>query len=106
MRLIDADVLKEKAKWYNIYSDKPPHSIHAVTTQEIDWMPTVFSEPKIIRCKDCENSYLYKDEVYSGETYRYCNYLRHRYNLDFDRIVDDEDFCTWVAPKKEGAEEE
>lgn len=90
MRLIDADVLKEKAKWYNIYSDKPPHSIRAVTTQEIDWMPTIEPERKRGRWIDG-----------SIPTYAVCSECGYQ-----ERYAYENNFCPSCGSAMEGAKQE
>ena len=47
----------------------------------------------VVRCKECQNSYEWANV--DGDNYRYCGYLRDRWNHDYDRMVDDDDFCKW-----------
>ena len=82
MRPIDADMLKQKyAKWYNVYSSEK--SIRAVTTTEIDWMPTL-SEWINVKDKLPEEGqlvvvrYEVKGQIYSEVAY----YLLGRWWLD------------------------
>lgn len=47
----------------------------------------------VVRCRVCQNSYEWTNA--DRDTYRYCGYLRDRWNHDYDRMVDDDDFCKW-----------
>ena len=47
----------------------------------------------VVRCKECQNSYEWVNV--DGDNYRYCGYLRNRWNSDYDKMVDDDDFCKW-----------
>ena len=47
----------------------------------------------VVLCRDCQNSYEWANM--DGGYYRYCGYLRSRWNPDVDRMVDDDDFCKW-----------
>lgn len=47
----------------------------------------------VVRCKECQNSYEWANV--DGDNYRYCGYMRDRWNRDYDRMVDDDDFCKW-----------
>ena len=49
----------------------------------------------VVRCKECQNSYEWANV--DGDNYRYCGYLRDRWNHNYDRMVDDDDFCKWGA---------
>ena len=51
----------------------------------------------VVLCKDCQNSYEWANV--DGDNYRYCGYLRNRWNPDNDRVVDDDDFCVWGRKK-------
>ena len=52
-----------------------------------------------VRCRDCQNSYEWANV--DGDNYRYCGYLRSRWNHDADRMVDDDDFCKWGRKREE-----
>lgn len=58
----------------------------------IDRVPAADVVP-VVRCKECQNSYEWANV--GGDNYRYCGYLRDRWNRDYDRMVDDDDFCKW-----------
>ena len=47
----------------------------------------------VVLCRDCQNSYEWANV--DGDNYRYCGFLRSRWNHDADRMVDDDDFCKW-----------
>ena len=53
----------------------------------------------VVLCKDCQNSYEWANV--DGDNYRYCGYLRSRWNHDVDRMVDDDDFCKWGKKREE-----
>lgn len=53
---------------------------------------------EVVLCRECQNSYEWAN-VY-GDNYRYCGYLRGRWNHDNDRMVDDDDFCKWGRKKE------
>lgn len=53
----------------------------------------------VVLCRDCRDSYVWTNM--NGENYRYCGYLRDRWNHDTDRMVDDEDFCKWGKKRPE-----
>lgn len=53
----------------------------------------------VVLCRDCQDSYEWAN-VY-GDNYRYCGYLRSRWNHDADRMVDDDDFCKWGRKREE-----
>lgn len=53
----------------------------------------------VVFCRDCQNSYEWANV--DGNNYRYCGYLRSRWNHDADRMVDDDDFCKWGRKKEE-----
>lgn len=53
----------------------------------------------VVLCRDCQNSYEWANV--DGDNYRYCGYLRSRWNHDTDRMVDDDDFCKWGIKREE-----
>lgn len=53
----------------------------------------------VVRCRECQNSYEWANV--DGDNYRYCGYLRSRWNHDADRMVDDDDFCKWGRKREE-----
>lgn len=65
----------------------------------IDSIPASDVRP-VVLCRDCQNSYEWANV--DGDNYRYCGYLRSRWNHDADRMVDDDDFCKW-GRKREGS---
>lgn len=53
----------------------------------------------VVLCKDFQNSYEWANM--DGDNYRYCGYLRSRWNHDADRMVNDDDFCKWGEKREE-----
>lgn len=53
----------------------------------------------VVFCRDCQNSYEWANV--DGDNYRYCGYLRSRWNHDADRMVDDDGFCKWGRKREE-----
>lgn len=53
----------------------------------------------VVLCRDCKNSYEWANA--DGDNYRYCDYLRSRWNHDTDRMVNDDDFCKWGEKREE-----
>lgn len=64
----------------------------------INFVPAADVRP-VVLCRDCRNSYEWANM--DGDNYRYCSYLRSRWNHDVDRMVDDDDFCRWGAKREE-----
>lgn len=54
---------------------------------------------EVVLCRDCQNSYEWANV--DGDNYRYCGYLRSRWNHDTDRMVNDDDFCKWGKKREE-----
>lgn len=54
---------------------------------------------EVVLCLDCQNSYEWGNV--DGDSYRYCGYLRSRWNHDADRMVGDDDFCKWGRKREE-----
>ena len=69
----------------------------------LDSVPSADVVP-VVRCKECQNSYEWANV--DGDNYRYCGYLRDRWNHDYDRMVDDDDFCKWGRKMDGGKENE
>lgn len=65
---------------------------------EIGDIPATDVRP-VVLCRDCQNSYEWANV--DGDNYRYCGYLRSRWNHDADRMVDDDDFCKWGRKRGE-----
>lgn len=53
----------------------------------------------VVFCRDCKNSYEWANV--DGDNYRYCGYLRSRWNHDTDRMVYDDDYCKWGRKREE-----
>lgn len=53
----------------------------------------------VVLCRDCQDSYEWANV--DGDNYRYCGYLRSRWNNDADRMVNDDDFCKWGRKREE-----
>lgn len=63
-----------------------------------DLIPAADVRP-VVLCRDCQNSYEWANV--DGDNYRYCGYLRSKWNRDIDRMVDDDDFCKWGVKREE-----
>lgn len=70
------------------------------TVNRLRLIPSADVQP-VVRCKECQDSYEWANV--DGDNYRYCGYLRDRWNHDYDRMVDDDDFCKW-GRKMDGGE--
>lgn len=64
----------------------------------IDGVPAADVLP-VVFCRDCKNSYEWANV--DGDNYRYCGYLRSRWNHDTDRMVYDGDYCKWGRKREE-----
>ena len=64
----------------------------------IEAIPAADVRP-VVLCKDCQNSYEWANV--DGDNYRYCGYLRSRWNHDTDRMVYDGDYCKWGRKREE-----
>lgn len=74
-------------------ADNPfPDGVDAVDTVDIENIPAA-DVREVVYCKDCRDSYEWTNV--DGDKYRYCGYLRDRWNRDNDRMVNDDDFCKW-----------
>lgn len=73
-------------------------SIEVVPLDAIASIPAADARP-VVWCRDCQDSYKWKNA--QGDSYRYCVYLRSRWNHDADRMVDDDDFCKWGRKREE-----
>ncbi len=71
--------------------------IRGDAARAIDTIPAADVRP-VVLCRDCQNSYEWANV--DGDNYRYCGYLRSRWNHDADRMVDDDDFCKWGRKKE------
>ena len=88
------DALRECVRAY-------PNSFYSgieVARSAIIKLPAADVRP-VVLCRDCRDSYEWANV--DGDKYRYCGYLRSRWNCDTDRMVNDDDFCKWGRKREE-----
>lgn len=87
-RIVEVNNLRTDLAWFT------PYGVKAL----IEEIPAADVRP-VVLCKDCQDSYEWANV--DGDNYRYCGYLRSRWNHDIDRMVDDDDFCKWGRKREE-----
>ena len=86
MRLIDANLLRDKTVWAERHTATGNVCKLVVEVADIEKLPTIDAVP-VIRCKDCS--------FWGTEQDGYCAAIDDPYMLETDA----EDFCSWGKKK-------